>query len=135
MRRPLGALVNSISNTIDDRIREFDPSLNIVSVEQPRPIVTAPRDDCTWFYRVHPPMIFGRLMRLLTLVGLYHLLTFRRSIRLLTLPLATRFGLSTQLWWMEVFGTSRLLLTQEHLSRMLLVKTLLFGRDWIWKIR
>ncbi|XP_058218591.1 uncharacterized protein LOC131329475 [Rhododendron vialii] len=40
-------LVNSISNAVDDRIREFNPSLNIVSVDQPCPIVTAPGDDCS----------------------------------------------------------------------------------------
>ncbi|KAI8560167.1 hypothetical protein RHMOL_Rhmol04G0234900 [Rhododendron molle] len=38
-RRPFGAmlpLISSISNAVDDHICEFDPTLNIVSAEQPR---------------------------------------------------------------------------------------------------
>ncbi|KAI8555210.1 hypothetical protein RHMOL_Rhmol05G0157200 [Rhododendron molle] len=40
-------LISSISNTVHDCIRKFDPTLNIVSVEQPRPFVATPNDDCT----------------------------------------------------------------------------------------
>lgn len=35
---------------------------------------------------------------------------------------------------MEVSGTFRLLLIREYLSKKPLLKTLFFGRDWLWKI-
>ncbi|KAI8530248.1 hypothetical protein RHMOL_Rhmol11G0041600 [Rhododendron molle] len=39
-------LVNLISNAVDDCVHEFNPTLNIFSVDQPYMYVTAPSDDC-----------------------------------------------------------------------------------------
>lgn len=49
-------LINSISNDVDDSIREFDLSLNIVSVEHPRLIGATPDDDyCIMVLQATPP--------------------------------------------------------------------------------